>query len=301
MKILVSGASGLVGTKLTAALTGAGYQVGRLVRDRSRAAGSDVVWNPAAGQLEPSALADCDAVINLAGESIASGRWSEKKKEQILQSRVAGTRTIATALAAIADRPRTLINASAIGFYGDRGDEILSETSSIGSGDFLSGVCRDWENATEPAVKAGVRVVLERFGVILSAQGGALKKMLLPFRLGLGGKIGSGQQYMSWVAIDDVVGATLFCIGSPSLHGPVNVVAPQPVTNAEYTKTLGRVLRRPTIFPMPAIIARAAFGQMADELLLSSQRVEPVKLLDSGYVFKYPNLEPALVHVLGRG
>ncbi len=301
MKILVSGASGLVGTKLTAALTTAGYQVGRLVRQRSRAAGSDVVWNPAAGQLEASALADCDAVINLAGESIASGRWSAKKKDQILQSRVNGTRTIATALAAIADRPRTLINASAIGYYGDRGDEILSEASSTGSGDFLSGVCRDWENATEPASKAGVRVVLERFGVILSSQGGALKKILLPFRLGQGGKIGSGRQYMSWVAIDDVVGATLYCLGSPALQGPVNVVAPQPVTNAEFTKTLGRALGRPTIFPMPAVAARLAFGQMADELLLGSQRVEPVKLLNSGYVFKYPNLEPALVHVLGRG
>ena len=301
MKILVSGASGLVGTKLTAALTTAGYQVGRLVRQPSRAAGSDVVWNPAAGQLEASALADCDAVINLAGESIASGRWSVKKKDRILQSRVNGTRTIATALAAIPDRPRTLINASAIGYYGDRGDEILSEASSTGSGDFLSGVCRDWESATEPAAKAGVRVVLERFGVILSSQGGALKKMLLPFRLGLGGKIGSGRQYMSWVAIDDVIGATLYCLGSLSLSGPVNVVAPQPVTNAEFTKTLGRALGRPTIFPMPAVAARLAFGQMADELLLGSQRVEPTKLLNAGYVFKYPNLEPALVHVLGRG
>jgi uncharacterized protein (TIGR01777 family) len=301
MKILVSGASGLVGTKLTAALTAAGYQVGRLVRDRSRAAGSDVVWNPAEGQLETSALADCDAVINLAGENIASGRWSAKRKERILHSRVNGTRTITTALAAVADRPRTLINASAVGFYGDRGDEILNEASSSGSGDFLSGVCRDWENATEPAAKAGVRVVLARFGVILSSQGGALKKMLLPFRLGLGGKIGSGRQYMSWVAIDDVIGATLFCLGSPAVHGPVNVVAPQPVTNAEFTKTLGRAIGRPAIFPMPAMAARLAFGQMADELLLASQRVEPTKLLDAGYAFKYPNLEPALVHVLGRG
>lgn len=301
MKILVSGASGLVGTKLTAALTAAGYQVGRLVRQRSRAAGSDVVWNPAEGQLEASALADCDAVINLAGENIASGRWSAKRKDQILHSRVNGTRTIATALAAVADRPRTLINASAIGYYGDRGGERLSESSSAGSGDFLSGVCREWEHSTEPAAKAGVRVVLERFGIILSSQGGALKKMLLPFRLGLGGKIGSGRQYMSWVAIDDVIGATLYCLSSPALNGPVNVVAPQPVSNAEFTKTLGRVLGRPTIFPMPALAARLAFGQMADELLLASQRVEPSRLLDAGYVFKYPDLEPALVHVLGRG
>ncbi len=298
MKVLVSGASGLVGTRLTAALETAGHQVIRLVRDKSRAGAGASYWNPATGEVDTAVLGECDAVINLAGESIASGRWTAKKKEQIRDSRVAATTTLAKAMARAPARPRTLINASAVGYYGDRGDELLTEASPPGTGDFLSAVCRDWEAATEGAMMAGVRVVLARFGVILSGAGGALKKMLLPFRLGLGGKIGSGRQTMSWVAIDDVVGATLDCLVNASLQGPVNFVAPQPVTNAEFTKTLGRILARPTIFPMPAFAARAAFGQMADELLLASQRVQPAKLLEFGYPFKYPNLAGALEHVL---
>jgi uncharacterized protein (TIGR01777 family) len=193
-----------------------------------------------------------------------------------------------------------LINASAIGFYGPRGDEVLDESSASGSGDFLSGVCRDWEAATAPAAQAGVRVVLARFGVILSRHGGALAKMLLPFKLGLGGRVASGDQFMSWIAIDDVVGAIVHLLNDNAPAGPVNVVAPHPVTNLEFTKTLGRVLSRPTILPMPAVAARLAFGQMGDELLLSGQRVEPARLIASGYVFKFPELETALRHVLAE-
>jgi len=300
MKVLVSGTSGLVGAMLVPKLASAGHDVRRLVRNASRAASGDLVWNPAAGELDVAALEAFDAVVNLSGESIASGRWTTRKKAEIRQSRISATNTLAKALAQLTTRPRTLVNASAIGFYGNRGDERLDETSSTGSDDFLSEVCRAWESATEPAARVGVRVVVTRFGVILSANGGALAKMLLPFKLGLGGKIGSGRQYMSWGAIDDVVGAIMHCLNDQSLRGPVNVVAPEPVTNAKYTKTLGRVLARPTIFPMPAFAARAAFGQMADELLLSGQRVEPAKLLASGYAFKYPSLEATLRHGLTR-
>ncbi len=301
MKILMSGASGLVGSDLMGVLAAAQHTVNRLVRYKSRAVAGDVYWNPTSGEIDAAALADCDAVINLAGESIAGARWSAQQKQRIRESRVAGTRTIALALAKC-DRglPKTLVNASAVGFYGNRGDERLDESSPAGEGDFLSEVCQAWEAATEPAARAGVRVVMTRFGVILSGKGGALQKMLLPFRLGLGGKIGSGRQYMSWIALEDVVASVIDCLRDDSLRGAVNVVAPDPVTNWEFTKTLGRVLSRPTIFPMPAFAARAAFGQMADELLLSGQRVEPAKLLAAGYRFKHPTLEGALRCVLNR-
>lgn len=298
MNILVAGASGLVGSKLVPALMEEGHLVRRLVRDRRKLLAGDILWNPAAGEIDEVAIDQADAVINLAGENIAGGRWSTQRKAAILDSRVDSTRTIAKALATVPSRPRTLINASAVGYYGDRGDEVLDEESVPGSGDFLSGVCRQWEAATSPAAEAGARVVITRFGVILSGQGGALKKMLLPFKLGLGGKIGSGRQYMSWVAIDDVVGALLHCLTTDALHGPANVVTPRPATNAEFTKMLGRALHRPTLFPMPAFAARAAFGQMADELLLASQRVRPAKLLGSDYVFRYPELAEALEHLL---
>jgi uncharacterized protein len=300
MKIFVSGATGLVGSELVRVLRTGGHDVRRLVRSKSQAAGEDVLWNPAAGQLEAADLEGADAVVNLAGESIAAGRWTARKKKRIRESRIDTARTIASTVAKLARRPRVLINASAVGYYGNRGDELLNEDSAVGSGDFLSGICRDWEAATESAANAGVRVVLARFGVILSGKGGALKKMLLPFRLGLGGRIGDGRQYMSWVAIDDVVSTLMHCLASESLVGPVNVVAPAPVTNAQFTAILGRVLSRPTIFPMPAFAARAAFGQMADELLLASQRVQPKKLRDDNYIFRYAELEPALRYVLGR-
>jgi len=298
MKILVSGASGLIGSALIPALTAAGHGVQRLVRDRSRAGGGDLYWNPDGGQLDPEGLEPFDAVVHLAGENIAAGRWTAKQKDRILQSRAQGTRTIAEALAKLPAKSRTLVSASAIGFYGNRGDELLDESSRPGH-DFLAEVCQAWEAATQPAAAAGVRVVNTRFGVVLSKQGGALKKMLLPFQLGLGGKIGSGQQYMSWVVLDDVVGAIVHCLSDPSLSGPFNVVAPHPVTNLDFTKTFGKVLARPTMFPMPAFAAKLAFGQMADELLLASQRVQPARLQAAGFTFKYPALEQGLRHVLG--
>jgi len=300
MKILVTGSSGLVGSRLVPALRAEGHDVVRLVRHRSQLASDAALWSPAERQIDPAALENCDAVVNLAGETIAAGRWSEKRKRAIRSSRVDATRTIAESLAGLPRKPQVLLNASAIGYYGSRGAEVLDESSSSGSGDFLSSVCRDWESATQPAAAAGVRVVLTRFGVILSGQGGALKKMLLPFQLGLGGRVGSGDQYMSWIAIDDVVGGILHCLRGPSISGPVNFVSPQCVSNLEFTKTLGRVLRRPTVFPMPEFVVRVAFGQMGQELLLASQRVQPTALAASGYAFGFPSLESALQHVLAR-
>lgn len=301
MNILISGASGLVGTVLVPALLAAGHKPRRLVRDQQIAAPDDVLWNPKNGEIDQAAVEQADAIVNLAGQNIAGGRWTAARKAAILNSRVDGTQTIARAIAKAPSRPRALVNASAVGYYGNRGDEVLDENSAPGSGDSLSDVCRQWEAAARPAADAGIRVALLRFGIILSGQGGALKKMLLPFKLGLGGKIGRGRQYMSWVAIDDVVGAIVHCLETANLQGPVNVVAPRPETNSVFTKTLGHVLHRPTLFPMPALAARAAFGQMADELLLASQRVRPAKLLSANYVFRYPELDGALRHVLAKG
>jgi uncharacterized protein (TIGR01777 family) len=294
MKVFVSGASGLIGSGLCAALGATGHTVCRLVRKREAAVGGDIYWNPAAGELDAAALADADAVVNLAGESIAGGRWTAKKKAAILTSRIQCTRTIATALAQPNGQPKTLVNASAVGIYGNRGDELLDEDSAHGSGDFLSDVCRQWEAATAPATEGGCRVVMTRFGVVLSGEGGALPQMLTPFKFGVGGKLGSGRQYMAWVSLDDTIDVLVDCVTNSAYTGPVNVVSPQAVTNYEFTKTLGRVLHRPTIFPVPAFAARLAFGQMADELLLASQRVRPKRLEQIGYNFKYPKLERAL-------
>jgi hypothetical protein len=240
-----------------------------------------------------------DAVIHLAGESIAS-RWTESKKKAIRDSRVLGTRHLAEALARAASPPRVLISASAIGFYGDRDDEILREDSSSGGRGFLPEVCREWEAAAGPAVQAGIRTAFLRTGIVLSADGGALKQMLPPFRMGLGGKIGSGRQWMSWIDLCDEIGAIRHILTNESLRGPVNSVSPHPVTNAEFTKTMASVLSRPAIFPMPAFAARLVFGQMGDELLLGSQRVEPAKLLASGYAFQKPDLRLALSEILRK-
>jgi uncharacterized protein (TIGR01777 family) len=293
-KVLLSGASGLIGSVLLPALQSSGYEVTRLVRGAASGKG-DVTWDPSR-PLAPQSVSGIDAVVHLAGESIV-GRWTEAKKRRVLGSRVQGTRNLAKALAAAPQRPRVLISASAIGYYGDRGEETLREESSSGSG-FLPEVCREWEAAAEPATKAGIRTAQMRFGVVLSASGGALQKMLLPFRMGVGGNIGGGRQWMSWVDIDDVVGAILHVIKTDSLHGPVNVVGPNPVRNSEFTKTLASVLSRPAIFPMPAFAARLVFGQMADELLLASQRVEPAKLMASAYIFQTPELRAALENIL---
>jgi uncharacterized protein (TIGR01777 family) len=242
-------------------------------------------------------LEGIDAAIHLAGENIAARRWVAAQKKRIRDSRVQGTRLISVGLAEMKRPPRVLVSASAIGWYGDRGAELLDETSDAGEG-FLAGVTRDWEAATRPASDAGIRVVLLRFGLILSRQGGALTKMLTPFKLGGGGRIGDGQQYWSWVSIDDAVGAVRHALITESLSGPVNVVAPEAVTNQEFTRTLGRVLRRPTLMPIPAFAARLALGEMADELLLASARVQPVRLMESGYEFQHGSLEAALRHVL---
>jgi len=300
MNILVSGSTGLVGTALIPALTAGEHEVVRLVRSKSRSPSKELIgWDSEANYIDAAGLEGLDAVVHLAGESIASGRWNTLKKARMRDSRVRGTRLLCEALAHAAKPPSVLICASAIGFYGDRGDELLTESSPGGKG-FLAEVCRDWEGAAEPALQKGIRVVNLRFGVILSAQGGALAKMLTPFKMGVGGVIGSGRQYMSCIALDDVVRAIQQALSTASLAGPVSVVGPTPVTNREFTKTLGKVLGRPTIFPMPAFAARLALGEMADELLLSSARVAPHKLLESGFQFQYPALEAALRHVLEK-
>jgi uncharacterized protein (TIGR01777 family) len=296
-KVLVSGSSGLIGSALLPALQSTGYEVTRLVHGSASVKGQ-IGWDPAR-PLAPESVSGLDAVIHFAGESIAS-RWTESKKKTIRDSRILGTRHLAEALARAASPPRVLISASAIGFYGDRDDEILREDSASGGSGFLPEVCREWEAAAEPAVNAGIRTAFLRTGIVLSAKGGALKQMLPPFRMGLGGRIGSGRQWMSWIDLQDEIGAIQYILGTESLRGPVNLVSPNPVTNAEFTKTLASVLSRPAIFPMPAFAARLVFGQMGDELLLGSQKVEPAKLLASGYVFHKPELRQALEGILNK-
>ncbi len=302
MKIIITGSTGLVGTHLVRALISDGHSITRLVRGDAqsfRAPGTAAVrWDPAAKTIDARELEGHDAAVHLAGENIAAGRWSDEQKARIRDSRVNGTRLLAETLAGLESPPQTLVSASAIGFYGDRGDAVLTEESASGEG-FLSEVCREWETAAAPAGRAGIRVVNLRIGVVLSAEGGALAKMLTPFKLGVGGKIGSGEQYMSWVALDDVVGAIIHALTNEEVRGAVNAVAPRAATNAEFTKTLGGVLGRPTVFPVPAFAARLAFGEMADALLLASTRVEPQRLSATGYQFKYPELEGALRHALG--
>ena len=299
MRILVSGASGLVGSSLVPVLASQGHDIGRFVRPPATPGSRDISWDPSRGAFDAVRLRGVAAVIHLAGENIAAGRWNRARKERIRRSRVDGTLILTRALAAAESPPRILITASAVGYYGDRGEEILTEKSERGHG-FLPAVCVAWESATEPAEAKGIRVVHLRFGVILSRHGGALKKMLLPFRLGLGGIVGSGRQYMPWISIDDAVGVILHVLQDSTLRGPVNVVAPESVTNHRFTKELGRTLGRPTIFPMPAFAARLAFGEMADALLLASARVEPGVLRSSGYRFLHSGLEEALTHILGR-
>jgi len=297
MKVAVTGSSGLVGSALVPQITAGGHQVVRLVRSQGARPG-EIPWNPEAGTLDRAALEGFGAIIHLAGESIAGGRWTEAKKKRIRDSRVGSTRLLATTIAGLSRPPQVLVCASAIGCYGDRGDELLREDSPPGD-DFLAGVCRAWEGAAEPAARKGVRVVHQRFGMILSPKGGALAKMLLPYRLGAGGPIGTGRQHVSWITLDDVLGVIGHALAAGTLSGPVNTVSPHPVTNREFARALGRVLRRPAILPMPAFAARLVFGEMADALLLSSQRVEPARLIASGYRFLYPDLEPALRHLLG--
>lgn len=297
MKIAVTGSNGLVGSALVPFLATGGHQVTRVVR--SAQGENDVLWNPDAGQLDADALEGHNAVVHLAGENIVARRWSTEQKACIRDSRVKGTKLLCETLARLRQPPRVLVSASAIGFYGSRGEETLDEASARGSG-FLPDVCSEWEAATDAAAMAGIRVVHLRLGIILSPKGGALAKMLTPFRLGVGGRIGSGRQWMSWIALDDVLGSISHALASDSVRGPVNAVAPNPVTNRELTKVLGRVLWRPTILPMPGFMARLAFGEMADELLLASTRVVPRALHASHYQFRHGDLEGALRHLLGK-
>ena len=297
MKILMSGAHGLVGKALSASLIREGHEIVRLVR-RERVVGQpEIEWHPNQGRIDAEHLEGFDAIVHLAGESIASGRWTEEKKRKIRESRVLGTTLLSESLAGLRHPPKAFVCASAIGFYGDRADELLNESSAPGTG-FLSEVCIEWEEATGAAVAAGIRTIKTRFGIILAADGGALEKMLTPFKLGVGGRLGDGKQWMSWIAIEDVVGGLRYVIDNNSIKGPVNFVAPNPVTNSEFTETLGEVLSRPTVFPMPGFAARLAFGEMADALLLSSARVEPKVLVDRGYSFRHSTLKSALMHIL---
>jgi uncharacterized protein len=294
-RILVSGVSGPIGAALVPSMASGGAQIVRLVRGPAKNA-EQISWNP----LAPVPAADVsgfDAVIHLAGETVV-GRWTEVKRKAIRESRIEGTRNLATALAKTDAKPAVLVCASAVGFYGDREEEVLREESSVGKG-FLPAVCSGWEEASRIAANAGIRTVNIRIGMVLSLKGGALAKMLPPFKLGLGGRLGSGKQWVSWIHVEDIVGAIHHIIRTESVSGPVNLVAPGPVRNAEFTRVLAAVLRRPALFPVPAFVARLAFGDMADELLLASQHVEPAKLAASGYSFHFRELRAALDDLLG--
>ena len=295
-RILVSGSSGPIGAALLPSLKAQGFTVTRLVRT-SGAGRDQIVWDPSQ-PLSPDLVSGFDAVIHLAGESIV-GRWTDAKKRRILESRAQGTGHLAEAAGKASQPPRVFISASAIGFYGNRGDEILREDSPPGEG-FAAEICRQWEGATQPAAKAGIRTVQMRIGVVMSADGGALPAMLTPFRLGLGGRLGTGRQWWTWVSVRDVVGAIQHVLNHETLSGPVNTVAPNPVTNAEFTRILASVLNRPAIFPMPAFVVRLIFGEMGEELFLGSQRVEPAKLVATGYRFQHQDLKKALKEILQR-
>lgn len=298
MRILVTGASGLVGSALLPALTASGHGVGRFVRlgphrPTGAVAAGDVEWDLATGHIDSARIEGTDAVVHLAGANIAGERWTDAFKGRIRHSRIDGTRILAETLARLDKPPRVLVQASAVGYYGNRGDEILSEASRHGEG-FLPAVCVAWEAAAAPAAQRGVRVVFLRFGVVLSARGGALPKMLPAFRLGMAGVIGDGRQWMPWLSLEDAVGVVRHAIDNTALAGPVNAVAPEPVTNRVFTKTLGRALGRPTFLPLPAFMARLALGEMADALLLSSARAIPARLRASGYTWRHGDLDGAL-------
>jgi uncharacterized protein (TIGR01777 family) len=295
-KILMTGSSGLIGSALIKALGDTGRNVVRLVRQSSPPSGA-LSWDLVADHMDSAMLQGADAIIHLGGENLSDGRWTAQKKRRIATSRIQPTRLLARTASQMQKPPRILLCASAIGFYGDRGEELLTEDSPPGHG-FVADVCQQWEQASAPAAAAGIRVVHARFGVVLSAAGGALAKMLTPFRLGLGGMMGSGRQYVGWICLDDAVAAMLHLLGRSQLSGPVNLVAPQSVTNRELTKSLGRALRRPTLFPLPAFAARLLLGEMADELLLASTRVIPKRLQEDGFAFRHPDLDGALAHLL---
>jgi uncharacterized protein len=295
--VAVTGATGLIGSALVERLRADGVRVRRLVR-ASRSGADDVQWDPMSGTIAPDALEGVDAVVHLAGENLAQ-RWTAERKRMIRESRVRGTELLARTIAGMARKPRVLVSGAAVGFYGDRGDEVLDEESASGT-DFLAGVVREWEEATRAAADAGVRVVRIRTGVVLSPKGGALERLLTPFRFGVGGPIGGGHQWMSWISLHDQVRATMHTIATETMAGPVNLVAPNPVTNAEFAETLGRVLSRPAIVPVPGFALELVYGEMARATILSGQRVLPKALLRSGFEFAHPTLEQALRFELKR-
>ena len=293
MKILISGSSGLIGTAATTALKSDGHNVVHLVRPGKTTNPGDIQWDPMRATVDVAGLEGIDVVIHLSGAGIADGRWTEERKQLLRSSRIDTTRVLVDSLSRLKQKPRLLIVASAIGYYGSRGDEILTESSATGT-DFLALVCRDWEAEASRAAERGIRTVMLRFGVVLSGKGGALPKMLPPFKLGVGGRLGSGQQWMSWIAIEDVLGIIRHAIANEQVSGPVNLVAPNPVRNEEFTRLLAGMLHRPAIFSAPAFVLRLAMGEMADAVLLSSDRVKPEKMLAAGYKFRFEILEPAL-------
>jgi uncharacterized protein len=299
MKILISGSSGLIGSALADALGAEGHTVGRLLRPGRQLTACDARWDPATGQLDAETMEGADAVVNLAGASIGESRWTEARKKLLRSSRVQATRLLVQRFAKMRQLPRVFISASAVGYYGDRGEEILTESSAPGN-DFLAQLACEWETAARRAEALGIRTVLPRFGVVLAAHGGALPRMARLFRLGAGGRIGSGKQWMAWIALDDSTGILREALANHAVSGAVNAVAPNAVRNEEFARTLARVLRRPALFPAPSFALRLALGEMAGALLLSSQRVKPEKLCDLRYSFRYGELEPALRAVLGR-
>lgn len=297
-KIAISGSSGLIGSQLAAFLTTGGHTVYRLVRRAPIIEQNEIYWNPQTGKIDERLLDGLDAVVHLAGEGIASRRWTEEQKLVIRKSRTDGTHLIAEALAKLDNKPRVLISASATGFYGDRGDEELSENAAKGKG-FLSDVCYAWESSATPALDAGIRVVHPRIGIVLTPQGGALAKMLPAFQFGVAGPLGDGAMFMSWISLDDLIGVLCVCIFNDSLHGPINAVSPNPVTNLSFTKTLGSVLNRPTLLPAPKFAIKVALGELGTSLLLQSAKVIPTQLNTADYKFHHPTLEQALREELG--
>jgi len=293
MEIAITGASGLIGKRLATLLESAGHVAIPVVRDSVGDGERTISWDPALGRIDCAAFEGVGAVVHLAGENIAGGRWNAARKRKIYESRVRGTELLSGCLATLTEPPAVLVCASAVGFYGNRGDQPLNEHSPAGNG-FLADVCKAWERACGPAIDAGIRVVNARIGVVLSSKGGALAQMSTPFRMGVGGVLGSGRQFMSWITLDDVARALAFCIETSELRGAVNLVSPSPTTNRDFTKTMGRVLHRPTFLSVPELGVRALLGEMGTELLLASTRVEPRRLLDSGFRFEHPDLEEAL-------
>jgi len=296
MNILITGATGLIGKALIDKIYEKGETFSGLSRSKASIFESQAYWDPDRGEIDLDSIEGHDAVVNLAGETIM-GRWTPEKKKRIKSSRLLSAKLLTESVLKLRAKPNVIAAASAVGVYGDRGDEVLTEDSEPGE-DFFADLCTEWEATFDPLIEAGIRVVNLRIGVVLSKNGGALKEMLPPFKLGLGGRIGDGRQYWSWIAIEDIVGAIFHCIENEGVKGPVNIVAPGSVTNSEFANDLGKVLGRPTVLPLPSFVARALFGEMADEALLSSVRVEPKKLLDMGYEFKYVRLNEALEGIL---